>query len=295
MENEQNFYWWFERKLAYSKIKHSYYAWKNLNAAYNALKSFRAELSITDMNHQLLEDFELFLLQKGNSTNTVAEKMFRIKSVVKSIIAVRKMPYEHNPFLTFKIDTQRTVTERISIEDIHKIEQVDLSSFPCEAEARDMYIFSFYCAGIRFGDLCRLKKEMITDGYLCYTMHKSIKNKAPKRRRIKLQPIALRIAFAREGEFIFNTKVNWTNTDKSISSRNALYNKWLKRVCKKAEVIPLSYHTSRNSFSDYAKKKKIGIHSLKDMLGHSTVKSTEIYMLDFYQEDSDLSFAQMFG
>lgn len=295
MENEHNFYWWFERRLAYSKIKHSYYTWKNLNAAYRALKSFRSDLSIIDVNHQLLEDFELFLLQKGNSTNTVAEKMFRIKIIVKGVIAARKMSYEDNPFLTFKIDTQRTVKKRISIENIRKLEQIDLSLFPNESEARDMYIFSFYCAGIRFGDLCRLKKEMIIDGYLCYTMNKSIKNKVPKRRRIKLQPIALRIAFAREGEFVFNTKINWDNTDKSISSKNALYNKWLKIACKKAEVIPLSYHTSRNSFSDYAKKKHIEIHSLKDMLGHSTVKSTEIYMQDFYQEETDEAFAKMFA
>ncbi len=136
---------------------------------------------------------------------------------------------------------------------------------------------------------------MVIDGYLCYTMHKSIKNKVPKKRRIKLQPAALRIAFAREGEFIFNTKVNWESEDKSIGSRNTLYNKWLKRACKKAGVIPLSYHTSRNSFSDHAKKKRIEIHSLKDMLGHSTVKSTEIYMQDFYQEETDEAFAQMFG
>lgn len=295
MENEASFYWWFEERLAYSKVKHSFCAWKNLDAAYRKMKAFRAELQVVEVNYKLIRDFELHLLNNGLSTNTAAEHLGRVKVIANELVRAGVIPHEKNPFLQFTIDTTRTEKKRVPMADILLLENIDLSAWPNVEEARDMYVFSFYCAGIRFGDLCRLKKVMVRDGYLCYTMHKSIKAKIVKHRRIKLQPSALRIAFTREGEFIFNTGVNWANEDRSISAKNALYNKWLKLACRYAGIIGLSYHTSRNSFSDHAKKKFIDVHTLKDLLGHSTVKTTEIYMQDFYQEETDAAFTQMFG
>lgn len=293
MKNEEDFHWWFRERLAYSKIKHSFYAWKNLDAAYRKLKTFRPELAVEEVNYKFLRDFEAHLLSTGLSTNTVAGHLVRVRIIVKELI--NNEVITRNPFGRFSIDTTRTEKSRIPIEDIYKLESCDLSSDPNAEEARDMYILSFYCAGIRFGDLCRIKKDMIRDGCLMYVMHKSIRSKRPKRRRLKLAPAALRIAFAREGEFVFNTAVDWSREDQSISSRNVVYNKWLKRACRASGVIPLSFHTSRNSFADHAKRKNLDIHTLKDMLGHSKVTTTEVYMQDFYEEETDQAFLQLFG
>lgn len=289
MEKEQNFYWWFEERLVYSKIKHSYYNWKKLKTVYSKLKAFRADLSISDINYKFLKDFEVFLLGKGNKTNTVGENLIRVKVIVNEIVRSGYIEYHKNPFLNFKIEFERTEKKRICIDGIRKLECTDLPN-PNWEVARDMYVFSFYCAGIRFGDLCRLKKSMVKDGYLYYAMHKT-----SLKRRIKLMPVALRIAYKYEGEFIFKTGVNWLQEDQSINCRNVLFNKWLRRACKISGVTELSYHTSRNSFADYAKKKNIDIHTIKDLLGHSNVKTTEIYMKNFYEEETDQAFTQMFA
>lgn len=293
MENTGNFYWWFEQRLAYSKVKHSFYTWKNLNAAYRKAKTFRPDLAVHEVNYKFLKDFEAHLLSTGLSTNTVACHLVRIRVMITELI--NNEIIIRNPFARFTIDTTRTHKARITIEEIIRLHETDLSQDPNAAEARDMYILSFYCAGIRFGDLCRLRKVMIRDGCLCYTMHKSLRSRNPKRRRIKLGPAALRIAFAREGEFIFNTGVDWSNEDRSISSRNVLYNRWLKRACRAAGIPPLSFHTSRNSFADHAKRKHLDVHTLKDMFGHSKVTTTEIYMQNFYEEETDQAFMQLFG
>lgn len=290
MKNEDNFYWWFEERIAYSKIKHSFYAWKNLNASYSKLKAFKPDILVSEVNYKLIRDFELYLLGLGNSTNTVAEKLIRVKTIVNELVRSGYIEYHKNPFINFKIDTTRTEKKRISIDDVYRLEKIDLSANSNVELARDMYIFSFYCAGIRFGDLCRLKKEMIKDGYLFYQMHKT-----NKKRKIKLMPSALRIAYKYQGEFIFNTKVIWSNEDKSISSKNALLNKWLKKACKLTDITILSFHTSRNSFADYAKKMHVDAHTIKDMLGHSNIKTTEVYMRDFYEEETDGAFMKMFG
>lgn len=290
MKNEENFYWWFEERLRYSKVKHGLYNWKKLNTVYSKLKIFRPAIAVSDINYKFLKDFELYLLTLGNCTNTVAENLCRIKVIVNEIVRSGQVEYHKNPFLNFKISHTRTEKKRVPIEDIILLENLDLSLLPNMDVARDMYLFSFYCAGIRFGDLCRLKKSMIKDGYLFYTMHKT-----KVRRKIKLMPVALRIAFKYEGEFLFNTKVNWDQEDQSINCKNSLFNKWLKRACKACGVTELSYHTSRNSFADHAKKNNIDIHTIKDLLGHTTVKTTEIYMRDFYEEETDQAFNKMFG
>lgn len=290
MKKEENFYWWFEERLKYSHVKHSFYTWKNMNAAYRKMQAFKPVLLVTDINYKLIRDFELFLLEKCISTNTAHEHLVRVKVIVNELVRSGHIEYHKNPFLNFRIDTTRVHKKRIPLSDVLILENFDMSNFPNIELARDMYVFSFYCAGIRFGDLCRIKKEMIKDGYLNYTMHKS-----KKRRHIKLMPSAIRIAFKHEGEFIFNTKVNWNNEDRSISAKNALFNKWLKRACQASGIIKLSYHTSRNSFADHAKKKHIDIHTLKDLFGHSNVKTTEGYMEDFYEEETTQAFIKMFG
>lgn len=288
MKNEKNFYWWFEERLKYSKKKHAYNTWKNLNAAYHRLKEFKPKLTVNQINYKLIRDYELYLLESGNAINTVAEKLFRVKVIVQELVKCGIIEYHKNPFLHFTVSTERTQKLRITLEDFNKLEQLSLSG--SEALVRDMYVSSFYCAGIRFGDLCRIRKDMIRDGRLCYTMHKT-----KKKRRIKLMPSVINAFFRYEGEFIFPTNINWDDEYKSISSRNAMYNKILKNICKKAGIPGMSFHTSRHSFADHAKKSQLDIHTLKDLFGHSNVKITEMYMQDFYEEETDQAFIQLFG
>lgn len=290
MNKEHNFYWWFEQRLEYSRIKHSHYNWKKLQTVYSKLKSFRQEIFIYDINYKFIQDFEMHLLKMGNCNNTAMENLTRLKIVVTDIVRSGYIEYHKNPFLHFKIKFNRTEKKRLPIQDIFILENFALSDFPNLEVARDLYIFSFYCAGIRFGDLCRLKKDFIRDGYLHYTMHKT-----NNKRKIKLMPAALKIAYKYEGPFIFNTKVNWIQEDKSINARNVLFNKWLKRSCKLSGITELTYHTSRNSFADHAKKMGIDIHTMKDLFGHSSTKITEIYMKDFYEEETEDAFIRMFG
>lgn len=290
LQQQQDFYWWFEQRINYSKVKHGLYNWKKLKVVYNKLKLFRPTLLVSEVNYKFLQDFEIYLLTIGNCTNTTGENLIRIKVIVNELVRSGAIKYHKNPFLHYKIQFKRTEKKRISIDDIFILENADLSAHPNVELARDMYVFSFYCAGIRFGDLCRVKKDMVKGGYLCYTMHKS-----NNRRRIKLMPVALRIAYKYEGKFIFNTKVDWNKEDASINARNVLFNKWLRRACGIVGITELSYHTSRNSFADHAKKMNIDIHTIKDLLGHSNVKTTEGYMKSFYQEETDEAFIKLFG
>jgi integrase len=290
--NKEDFYWWFEERLNYSKQKHSLYNWKKLNAVYNKLKVFAPELSIKRLDYKFLLDFEKHMLGLGNDMNTVADNLMRIKIIVNSIIRSGAMEYHKNPFLSFKMTTQRTKKERIEIGDIEKLEAESFVKHPSIQLARDMYIFSFYCAGIRFGDLCRIKMEMIQGGRLRYKMHKT-----KIERNIKLMPQAIAVIdkYKNSKEYLFDTKVDWKNEDQSINARNSFYNTKLKDGCDLIGIKKITFHTSRNSFADYAKKKGIDVHTLKDLFGHTKVSTTEQYMKSFYEEETDSAMDTLFG
>ena len=151
-----------------------------------------------------------------------------------------------------------------------------------------------YCAGIRFGDLARLKHSMCKNARLQYEMHKT-KNKK-KERNVLLLDQAKKIIkkYSKNKPYIFPLNINWGNEEQSINSENTRLNKYLKKACKKADIPQLTFHTSRNTFADIAVKKNTGTRQLKELFGHSKESTTEIYMSDFYQEETDDALKNIF-
>ncbi len=292
-KNRLNFYWWFQEKIdSHKDDPKSYYNRQKFAVNLKKLKEFRTTLSIKEVDYKFLQDYEAFLIKKGNHVNTIADNLVRIKVIMNNIVRSGDIEYHKNPFLQFKLKTKKTNKKRVTLEDIEKLESQDLSSNPPAELARDMYIFSFYLAGMRFGDICRIKKDWFKDGSMSYRMHKSEMD-----RKVKLMDQAIRIIEKYKdvpGEYLFDTKVDWSIELQSISNRNAYFNKMLKVACNDAEIPKISYHTARHSVADLAKKNNLDIHTIKEILGHSKVQTTEIYMKSFYEEETGNAMDKLF-
>lgn len=291
--DSESFYWWFERQINLSKTIHGYYHVRKLTTILNKLKLFRADIKVKHLNKILLQDLEAWLLKDGRNPNYIADIFKRMRAVWTDVVDAGLAG--QNPFKKYKITTHKKEKQRLTLKHIDKLAKIKPKNENVLL-ARDMYLFSFYCAGIRFGDLCRLKHHMVEKGRLIYIMHKSLHTGNPKIRNIKLRKEAIEIIRRQKtAGYIFHTKVDWKDEDKSISDRNAFFNKKLKLACIQADVPKISFHTSRNSFADLAIGKKVDAHKLKEMLGHSKIATTEVYMKDFYQEETDEAMDQIFG
>lgn len=277
-----DFYKHFQDRIDYTKAKHSFGHYKRLKTVLAKLQEYRKEVSVKDINNDFLKGFEMFLLKRGNCSNTIYENFVRVKTVVKELVKSGQMEYHKNPFNNFKVEKKRVERIRLTIDQITLLENVKIIK-PQSQKARDMYMFSFYCAGVRFGDMCRLRKSNFIDGRLVYTMHKT-----DKQRSVKLMPQALKIMKRYDYSFGIKTDFN------SISSNNAYLNKLLKEIAKGLKLPAISFHTSRHSFTDYAIKNGIDIHSIKDLLGHATVAMTEVYAKSFYEERTDEAMDKLF-
>jgi integrase len=285
-KKKQDFLWWYEEVLNYAKVKFSYNTYVTVNICYSRLKKYKKEIKVSEVTHKFLEDYEAHLL-KTCTTNTAANHLTRLRVVVNKLIKAGELEYHKNPFINFKIKKARSSKPRLGPQEIAALETAtNLSEI--EEVARDMFLFSYYCAGMRFTDLCLLTRANVKDGYLEYIMHKTKK----PRKVLLIEPALNILKKYNQLGFIFPTKIDFDTKNpatihKSIKSRNGILNIALQRVCKKIGITPVSFHSTRKSVADRAIALNTNMHTLKDLLGHSSVAITEIYTQDSYPERSD--------
>jgi site-specific recombinase XerD len=275
-----------------------YWEHRHFGVVINNLSAFIEKNGHSDRLDKLNSDWitglqDYLIKDVGNGNNTVRKKMQRVRSMIRWLIKTNEI--KDDPFA--KVDpVARTKTNqktKLTFEQIEAIKNLQLKQGSDLWHVRNYFMYSFYNAGIRFGDLCCLTWENIIDGRLIYEMNKtgsrkSIQQMEPMRQILDLYrtddctgyifPI-LKKEFSDPGEL-----------RKRISSNNVIVNRHLKAIAKKAGIqANISFHVSRHSFANYALKKGMDLYSISKALGHSDLKITEEYINSFDEELLDKS------
>ena len=80
-----------------------------------------------------------------------------------------------------------------------------------------------------------------------------------------------------------------------ISAKNALINKYLKKIAEKAEITTnLTMHISRHAFAHIAQEAGAESSAIKNILGHSNLATTERYMGSFDTSKTDNTLRTLF-
>lgn len=254
------------------------------------------------INPTFVRQFQQFLFNElKNSSNTVNKEMQRFKRVYT--YAKDQKYVSGNPFSEYKaLRRTKSSKARLTLEQIQQLEALQLAPGSRECLVRDAFLFSFYNAGIRFGDLVMLTWEHIIDGRLVYKMgktgqEKSIKlqpqaitilntyKKSPHRKKNMLFPVIEHAPMMEKGEF-----------NKLKNSKNVTFNKTIKKVSGMIGIEEsVSFHVSRHSFADYARKMNVHVTDIKSMLGHSSIAVTEAYLSEFDEQKMDDEMDRLFG
>lgn len=305
--------------------------WKKYNGFCNKLEKFlkksrKSDLLFSELTPAFISKFNSFLHKLPNERNpnqllhpnSIEVVLNIFKTLVNRAIEIDGLiKPEQNPFLKFKYSGVKTAKEKLSADEIEAIANLQLAEDSLIWHCRNYFFFSFYCAGIRAGDLIQLRWNNITsDGRLNYEMGKN-----HKFRDLILVDQAKDILklYYKEGvkgtDYIFpllDNDLPWasaiTQDEKDtlpaktkekmfalISSKNALINKELGKIAKQAKIEKkLTFHISRHSFAKVAKEKGIDNLSVKALLGHSKIETTERYMGSFDTERNDQALASIF-
>ena len=249
---------------------------------------------LEEINFQLLEEFELFLIQRGNQSNSIATKFSLLKAAYNKAAEEGKFTSKINPFIKFKVGKLWTSTHKRAITKQH-IMLIENYSPQCSDTgyillARDIFLFSYYTAGINFGDIARLKQENIAGGRLHYTRHKT-----GKLLSYKLMPKAQEIIqryHNPESEYLFPILNSNHNTELQIFNRIhkalAKTNKALKQIGEELRIPgKLTTYVARHSYATVLRRAGVATSIISSSLGHSTEKVTQIYLDSFENEQID--------
>lgn len=144
----------------------------------NKLEKFQKghDLLFDDINVDYLSSFENFLHKLPNAKNkkkllhpnTIHEVMKDFRTMINRAIRLQRMDAARNPYMTYRIRTVETSKEKLTEKEIMAIKELDLEEGSLIWHTRNYFLFSFYCAGIRAGDLIQLRWKNIVDGRLNY-------------------------------------------------------------------------------------------------------------------------------
>ncbi len=305
---------------------------KKYNGFCNKLEGFlksnrKTDLLFVEVTTSFLSKFEAFLHTLKNERNheaklhpnTIAINLNIFKTIINRAIEIDKLlKPEQNPFLGYKYTREVSTTkEKLNEAEIESIENLELKEGSLIWHCRNYFLFSFYLAGIRAGDLIQLRWCNITaDGRLEYRMAKTKKDRSiflhDKARDI-LQHYY--VESCKSTDYIFPLLDSNAPYAKAVTpeqkatlppemiiklndivgAKNSLLNKYLNKIGTQANITKhISMHIARHSFAKIAKDNNVDNNHLKSLLGHSNIKITETYMGNFETQETDNVMASIF-
>lgn len=261
------------------------------------------DIKFSDLTYDFLSEYEKHLREvRGNGQNTIFNNMKVIKRRVFNAIKDEIISYDNNPFLKYSIKGQPVKKERLTIDEISKLENLAIQSKKPLWHVRNYFLFSLYMAGIRFSDLAQLKWDNINNGRLEYRMDKTKDITSLELHKKALQILDLYKERQDSEEYIFpiiDTKkeiLNLRGFKKHISSRNALINKHLKKLMPLINTkTNISTHIARHSFSSLAIANDVPVTTLQSLLGHSDLKTTQMYLASLKTDKKDAALNKIFS
>jgi len=246
---------------------------KDLNDFINFIEKESIK-SLVDIKKQHIHQFLYFLSLKKNSERTVARKLAAIKSLFNFLI--RKNFLKNNIVKSIaspKIDKKLPVfltQDKMSL-------LLDLPNPSNFKESRDILILElFYSTGVRISELIKIKLEDIN-----YDNNSiNILGKGNKRRLVIIGNYAKK----RLLDFLNYNNQNvgflFKNERKSKTgyiSERFVFNIVKKHVQKVTNNQKISPHSLRHTFATHLLNNGADLMSLKELLGHSDLSSTQIY------------------
>lgn len=255
---------------------------------------FGREVFFEDMTPDNLRELENWQIDQENVENTRHKKFKFLDEFYGQAIAEGKAPAS-NPFNKHKIVTKPVKKEKLTDKEIKAIENLQLKPGAVN-DARNLFLFSFYFKGMRFGNCIMLRREGVRDGRVYIRTSKGGKYISIKIHS-RLQAI---LDIYPEGEFVFpfvdNEPEDPEEYLKLVGSRNTIVNRNLKIVAALAEIKKeLTFHTARHTFAYLLKQKTHSVLVIQDALGHSDSRTTEQYLKALDDEILDPEMEKLYG
>lgn len=287
----------------------------------------RQDLAFSDLSPALVASFETYLQKEDNAKlkkeerrlhpNYIRTLLVKFRALVNDAIRKELMPADKYPFRLHPIPKEvATGREALDESEVAAIVALEYPAGTWLWHTKNAFLFSYYCAGIRAGDLLQLRWRNIKEegARLEYVMGKN-----HKQRNYPLMPQArevlalYRTESCKASDYIFplldssapyakDTDIDTMPVDlkkalfSQVYSRNTLLNRNLKKIAKDAGIDkPLTFHISRHTFASIARQKAVPSKVVQEALAHSSLSTTERYLHSFSTEEVGSALQKVFA
>tara|TARA_B100001559_G_scaffold102549_1_gene86201 strand:+ start:394 stop:1257 length:864 start_codon:yes stop_codon:yes gene_type:complete len=240
----------------------------DIEAFENFLVIIGEKLSV-DINYSFIRQWIVYLSEKKYSKTSINRKIASLKSYFNFLVNIDKI--ESSPLKGHKnLKSSSKIVIPFSEDEIMQVFENFKDS---KISDRDKLIIEiFYSTGLRREELINIK---IQDIYFEQGLIK-ILGKRNKERFIPILPmlsknLKLYIKNNSSSKYLFETK---KLKKLSVSTVYRLINKYFRLVSSKVKVSP---HVLRHTFATHMLNNGADINTIKEILGHSSLSSTQIY------------------
>lgn len=250
---------------------------KKFKTALASLEAFiqwqfsKADIAIRDLNYQFITDYEFYFKSvRGLQHNSAMGVIKKLKKIVRQCVANEWM--DKDPFMNYKVKTYEThraylLEDKVNIMAEKHIEVERL------AQVRDLFLFSCF-TGLSYSDVAKHTARDIVTGKDGEKWIFTNRIKTEEASRIPLLPMALAII----KKYNHHPKVKNSGKLLPVLS-NQRMNSYLKELADVCSINKeLTFHCARHTFATTVTLSNgVPIETVSKMLGHKTLRTTQIY------------------
>ena len=256
----------------------------------------RLQIPFSDIDAVWLRRYENWLRTSGCGDTTISQLFRTLRSVFNKAVELQLVKRDYYPFDAYKVSKFDTRTKKRAItkEDVRKVIALDLSQgYPSERLARDIFVFSYFGAGINFADIALLKYGNVRDGRVQYVRKKTGK---PINFLLTEEMWNIIAKYQQQGQtdedYIFpilDRRVHRTEQQRYDRTHKVLTNtnRWLRKIGQRVGIEHLTTYVARHTFATVLKRSGVNIAIISESLGHSDLSTTQIYLDSFENSQID--------
>ena len=236
-----------------------------------------SDVFLRSINYKFITDFEYFLRnrkptdhQKPLQNNGVMKHIERFRKVVN--LAQKLDWMKIDPFRNYQIKFKKVEIGYLQPDELERIEKAKFKIERLEF-TRNIFVFSCY-TGLAYIDVMQLRPEDIHLGNDGNNWIITNRQKTGNPLRIPILPKAWEIV----KKYIDHPRSQFNGTVFPVISNQKL-NSYLKEVADLSKISKnLTFHLSRHTFAtSITLSNGVPIETVSKMLGHTSLKTTQIY------------------
>ncbi len=245
------------------------------------IECFEESMTLQQFTPTALNLFEKHLRKGGSSDTTINIRMSHLKALLNAAANDGTVEYKVFPFRNYKIPTKAVRDICISKEELRKLREAEFKgvSERRHTVARDLFLLSFYCAGINLTDLmdARLDGNTIT-----FVRKKTAtKKQGEKEVSITIQPEARAIIdkYLTEGG-----KLDFGYNYSQYEQFRSFVTKGLNKIGKELGFEKkLMYYSARKTFVQFGTNLGIPLYILEYAIGQTIKDKNNRPIHDYFK------------